>query len=182
MRFALGFLAVVCLAVMLAPSSLLAQSRTVRGCVEETTPRGVWMRLVERERQPFDTGDLAVTSRSASGTPREPGNRFLLISDDDLLDELSFREGHEVEVTGLINPETSSPAIIEPPVLQPPGGGNVPGAGWPPNPRGTTRVRGPGTGRPVGPFAEEVPIDVILVEEYRAFGPGCRVGRPPGRF
>ena len=171
MRFVPGFLGVVLLAVMLAPSSLLAQPDTFRGCVEETTPRGVWLRLVERERQPSDTGDLAVTSRSASGTPREQGSRFLLIGDDDLLEEISRREGQEVQVTGRLNPEFSSPAIVEPPFFQPPGGGNFPGAGWPPNPRGT-RVSDPGVA--AGPFTEWEPTDVILVEEYRAFRPACR--------
>ena len=120
----------------------------------------------ERARRGFDTSDLD-----------ERGQRFLLVGDDDLLEEIGFREGHEVEVTGRINPETSSPAIVEPPVLQPPGGGNFPGAGWPPNPRGTTRVSDPGVA--AGPFATREPTDIILVEEYRAFGPGCRVGRPP---
>lgn len=157
MRF--GFLAVVFLAVMLAPSSLLAQSRTVRGCVEEATPQGVRMWAVDRDRQAFDSSNLV-----------EPGERFLLIGDDDLLEEIARREGQEVEVTGRLNPEFSSPAIIEPPVFQPPGTG----AGWPPRPPGRTRVSGTGTGRAVGPFAEEVPVDVILVDEYRATRPTCR--------
>lgn len=159
MRLVSGLLAAMFLAVMLAPSSLLAQSRRVRGCIAEATPQGVRMWAVDRDRQAFD-----------SGNDVEPGQGFLLIGDDDLLEEIARREGWELEVTGRLNPEFSSPAIVEPPVFQPPGGG----AGWPPQPRGTTRVSGFGTGRPVGPFAEEVPVDVILVEEYRAVGPACR--------
>lgn len=178
MRFAVGFLAVMFLAVMVAPSSLLARSDTVRGCVAETTHQGVWLVVgvvEDRDYQAYYASD-----------PFGPGQRLLLVGDDDLLEELSFREGHTVQVTGLLNPETSSPAIVEPPAFQPPGGGNFPGAGSPPNPRVppnprlTTRVRSPRTGRPAGPFAERVPTDVILVEEYRTFGPGCH--RPPGRF
>ena len=159
MRLVPGLLAVMFLAVMLAPSSLLAQSLTVRGCVAETAPQGVWMSAVDRDRQAFDSSNFV-----------EPGERFLLLGDDDLLEEIARREGWEVEVTGRLNPEFSSPAIIEPPVFQPPGTG----AGWPPQPLGTTRVSGTGTGRPVGPFAEEAPVDVILVEEYRATRPACR--------
>ena len=162
MRFVHGFLAIVFLAVMLAPSSLLAQLHTtrIRGCVAEVTPGGgVSMWAVDRDRQAFDSSNSV-----------EPGQLFVLMGDDNLLEEIARREGQEVEVTGRLNPETSSPAIIEPPVLPPPGGG----AGWPPQPRGTTRVSGFGTGRPVGPFAEEVPTDFILVEEYRATRPACR--------
>lgn len=161
MRFAPGFLAVVFLAVMLAPSPLPAQSRTVRGCVEEATPQGVWMSAVDRNRQAFDSSNVV-----------EPGQRFVLVGDDDLLEEIARREGQEVQVTGRINPVTSSPAIIEPPVFQPPGGRGFPGAGRPPNPRGTARVSG--FGQPRGRFADEVPVDVILVEEYRATRPACR--------
>ena len=158
MRFALGFLAVV-----LAPSSLLAQSITVRGCVAEATPRGVWMSAVDVDRQAFDSQNYV-----------NAGERFLLIGDDDLLEAIARREGQEVQVAGRLNPEFSSPAIIEPPVFPPPDGGNFPGPGRPPNPRRTTRVSGTGTGRPVGPFAEEMPVDVILVEEYRPTRPACR--------
>ena len=173
MRFVHGFLGVVLLAVMLEPSSLLAEPRTVRGCVEETTPQGVWLRVGQR----------------IEGEPAT--NRFLLLADDDLLEEISRREGQEVQVTGLVNPEFSSPAIVEPPVFPPPGAGNFPRAGGPPGvtSRVTTRVSVPGTGRPRGPFAVGVPIDRILVEEYRATRPAClRYGPPPrlperpGRF
>ena len=65
MRLALGLLAVMFLAVMLAPSSPLAQSRKVRGCVTEATPQGVRMWAVDRDRQAFD-----------SGNDVEPGQRF----------------------------------------------------------------------------------------------------------
>ena len=159
MRLVPSLLAVMFLAVMLTPSSLLAQSLTVRGCVTEATPQGVWMSAVDRDRQAFD-----------SSNDVEPGQRFLLMGDDDLLEEIARREGWEIEVTGRLNPEFSSPAIVEPPVFQPPGVG----AGWPPQPRGTTRVSGFGTGRPVGPFAERVPVDDILVEKYRTSSPTCR--------
>lgn len=156
MRFALALLA-----VLITPSLPFAQSDRVRGCVEET-PQGVVLRASGGGRQTFDSQNLV-----------DEGERFLLVGDDDLLEEILLREGQEIQVTGRINPETSSPAIVEPPVFQPPGGGNFPGAGRPPgrpgrnpfNPRVSVRQRD--SRRPAAG-------DVIVVEEYRAVRPTCR--------
>ena len=155
MRFALALLT-----ILLTPSLLFAQSAKVRGCIEET-PQGVVLRASGAGRQAFGSQNSV-----------DAGQRFLLVGDDDLLEEIVLREGQEIQVTGRINPETSSPAIVEPPIFQPPGGGTFPGAGRSPGPRGgnpfnpRVSVRQRDSRRPA---AE----DVIVVEEYRAVRPTC---------
>ena len=155
MRFALALLA-----VLLAPSLLFAQPERVRGCVEET-PRGVVLRASDASRQTFDSQNLV-----------DGGDRFLLVGDRALLEEISLRRGQEIQVTGRINPEPP-PAVAAPPRLPPPGVGNFPGVGRPLGPPGRS------------PFNPRVSVrqrdsrrstadDVILVEEYRAVRPTCR--------
>jgi hypothetical protein len=155
MRFALALLA-----VLLAPSLSFAQSNTVRGCVVEG-PEGVLLRASGGARQTFDSYNLV-----------NGGERFRLVGDDDLLEEIARRAGQEVQVTGRINPDPPR-AIAAPPIFRPPGGGNFPGVGRPPGPQGRSpfnprvSVRQRDSRRP----ATE---DVILVEEYRAVRPTCR--------
>ncbi len=156
MRFALGLLA-----VLVAPSSLFAQSDVVRGCVT-LHAQGVVLRALDAHRQHFDSQNLV-----------DGGEPLLLVADDDLLEEIVLLEGQEIEVTGRINPAPARP-IAEPPILRLPGGGNFPGVGR------------PGAGRPGGgrPFAPRASIrrerrgpgveDVIAVEDYRALRPECR--------
>ncbi|MCY4506833.1 MAG: hypothetical protein OXG35_07710, partial [Acidobacteria bacterium] len=88
MRFALALPA-----VLLTPSLLFAQSERVRGCVEET-PQGVVLRASGAGRQAFE-----------SQSSVDAGQRFLLVGDDDLLEEIVLREGQEIQVTGRLNPE-----------------------------------------------------------------------------
>ena len=155
MRFALALLA-----VLLTPSLSFAQSNTVRGCVVEG-PEGVLLRASGGARQTFDSYNLV-----------NEGERFLLVGDNELLEEIARREGQEIQVTGRINPDLPG-AIAAPPIFRPPGGGNFPGAGRPPAPRGRSpfnprvSVRQRDSRRPT---AE----DVILVEEYRAVRLTCR--------
>ena len=154
MRFAPALLA-----VLLTPSLLSAQSDRVRGCVEET-PQGVVLRASGAGRQTFDSQNLV-----------DGGDRFLLVGDDDLLEEIALREGQEIQVTGRINPDP--PRAIAEPLLPPPGGGNFPGVGRPLGPPGRSpfnprvSVRQRDSRRPT---AE----DVIVVEDYRAVRPTCR--------
>ena len=154
MRFALALPA-----VLLTPSLTFAQSDRVRGCVEET-PQGVVLRANGASRQTFDSQNSV-----------NAGERFLLVGDDDLLEEIVLREGQEIQVTGRINPDLPR-ATATPPRLPPPGGGNFPGVGRPLgpgrspfNPRVSVRQRDSRR-----PTAE----DVILVEDYRAVRPTCR--------
>lgn len=148
------------LAVLLAPSLSFAQSNTVRGCVVEG-PEGVLLRASGGARQTFDSYNLV-----------NGGERFLLVGDNELLEEIARREGQEIQVTGRINPDLPG-AIAAPPIFRPPGGGSFPGAGRPPAPRGRS------------PFNPRVSVrrrdsrhptteDVMLVEEYRAVRPTCR--------
>ena len=161
MRFTLGLLA-----VLFAPSLSSAQSDTVRGCVT-LHAQGVVLRASDAGRQHFDSQNIV-----------DAGQGFLLLADDDLLEEITLREGQEIEVTGRINPIPPQP-IAEPPILQPPGGGNpFPGVGRRPlNPLGRrpfnprTSVRRERRGVAVE--------DVLAVEEYRALRPSCRQS---GRF
>ena len=154
MRFPLALLA-----VLLAPSLSFAQSNTVRGCVVEG-PEGVLLRASGGARQTFDSYNLV-----------NEGERFLLVGDNELLEEIARREAQEIQVTGRINPDL--PAIAAPPIFRPPGGGNFPGAGRPPGPQGRNpfnprvSVRQRDSRRPTTE-------DVILVEEYRAVRPTCR--------
>lgn len=71
-------------------------------------------------RQTFDSYNLV-----------NEGERFLLVGDNELLEEIARREGQEIQVTGRINPDLPG-AIAAPPIFRPPGGGNFPGAGRPP--------------------------------------------------
>ena len=161
MRFALALLA-----VLLTPSLPFAQSDTVRGCIEES-PLGVVLRASPASRQTFDSQNVV-----------DEGRRFLLVADEDLLDEIALRRGQEIQVTGRINPDPSR-TIAQPPLL-PPGGGNFPGVGRPLGPPGRNpfnprvSVRQRDSRRPT---AE----DVIAVEEYRAVRPTCRDPEFPTR-
>ena len=163
MRFALALLA-----ALLTPSLLFAQSDRVRGCIEET-PQGVVLRASGAGRQTFDSQNLV-----------DEGQRFLLVGDDDLLEEIVRREGQEIQVTGRINPEASSPAIVEPPIFQPPGGGTFPGAGRPPGPRGGNPFN-PRVSVRQGDSRRAAAEDVIVVEQYRAVRPTCRDLERPTR-
>ena len=156
MRFALALPA-----VLLTPSLLFAQSDRVRGCVEET-PQGVVLRASGAGRQAFE-----------SQSSVDAGQRFLLVGDDDLLEEIVLRRGQEIQVTGRINPETSSPALVEPPIFRPPGGGTFPGAGRPPGPRGGNPFN-PRVSVRQGDSRRAAAEDVIVVEDYRAVRPTCR--------
>ncbi len=155
MRFTLPLLA-----VLLAPPLSFAQSNTVRGCVVQG-PEGVLLRASGGARQTFDSYNLV-----------NGGERFLLVGDNELLEEIARREDQEVQVTGRINPDLPG-AVAAPPILRPPGGGNFPGAGRPPAPRGRSpfnprvSVRQRDSRRPTTE-------DVILVEDYRAVRPTCR--------
>lgn len=161
MRFALALLA-----VLLTPSLPFAQSDTVRGCIEES-PLGVVLRASPASRQTFDSQNVV-----------DEGRRFLLVADEDLLDEIALRRGQEIQVTGRINPDP--PRTIAQPPLLPPGGGNFPGVGRPLGPPGRNpfnprvSVRQRNSRRPT---AE----DVIVVEEYRAVRPTCRDPEFPTR-
>ena len=161
MRFALALLA-----VLLTPSLPFAQSDTVRGCIEET-PLGVVLRASPASRQTFDSQNVV-----------DEGRRFLLVADEDLLDEIALRRGQEIQVTGRINPDPPR-AIAQPPRLPPPGG-NFPGVGRPLGPPGRNpfnprvSVRQRSSRRPT---AE----DVIVVEDYRAVRPTCRDPESPTR-
>ena len=171
MRFALGLLA-----VLVAPSSLFAQSDIVRGCVT-LHAQGVVLRALEARRQHFDSQNLV-----------DGGEPLLLVADDDLLEEIVLREGQEIEVRSRINPAPARP-IAEPPILRLPGGGNFPGVGRPGAGRpgaGRPGAGRPGAGRPGAgrPFAPRASIrrerrgpgveNVIVVEEYRALRSECR--------
>jgi hypothetical protein len=92
MRFALGLLA-----VLVAPSSLFAQSDIVRGCVT-LHAQGVVLRALDARRQHFDSQNLV-----------DGGEPLLLVADDDLLEEIVLLEGQEIEVTGRINPAPARP-------------------------------------------------------------------------
>lgn len=155
MRFALAFLG-----VLLAPPLMFAQSNTVRGCVIDD-PQGVLLRASGGGRQTFDSYNLV-----------NGGERFLLVGDDELLQELALREGQEVQVTGRINPDAPR-AIAGPPIFRPPGGGNLPGVGRPLGPPGG-RTFNPRVSARQRDSRRPTAEDVILVEEYRAVRPTCR--------
>ena len=143
MRFTIGFFV-----VLFAASLAFAQRPTVvQGCV-----------VVDTEVRLWPTDDPQRLD-GASG-------RFLLLADDDLLDEISLHEGDEIEVTGHINPSPPEPSVA-PPILPPPGGG-FPGVGRPGNPQVSVSERS---------YDRRAPEDVFVVEEFEVVRPGCR-----GRF
>ena len=162
MRFALGFLA-----VLLVPSLLFAQRPdVVRGCVV-VDPE---VRLLPAAPSPHDPQHFDSRDRYNSS------GRFLLWSDDDLLDEIELHDGDEIEVTGHINPPPPE-SIVTPPHLRPPGGlagqlpGGLPGVGRPGNPGVSVSTR--------TSYDSPPPEDVIVVEKFKVIRPGCR---PLGRF
>lgn len=159
MRLSVSLLVLLC-----AQPSLFAQpTDVIRGCVTQG-PQGVILEPLNRNQQAFDTSNLV-----------NDGRRFLLFGDDDLLDELADRDGNEIEVTGHINPAPPDP-ILEPPILNPPGGGGIPGVGSPLNPRVSNR----GTSRTPEsrPSNRGLAEDVLVVTKYKMVRPGC--SRPDG--
>ena len=143
MRFVLGFLVILFAATV----SFAQRPSVVQGCV---------------------VVDTDVHLRPAADQQRLDGasGRFVLVADDDLLDEISLHEGDEVEVTGHVNPSPPEPSVA-PPILPPPGGG-FPGVGRPGNPPVSVSERS---------YDRRAPEDVFVVEKFRVVRPGCR-----GRF
>ena len=159
MRFTLALLA-----VLLVPALLFAQRPdVVRGCVV-VDPYVLLLPAAPSPHDPrhFDSRDRYDSSR-----------RFLLWSDDDLLDEIKLHEGDEIEVTGQINPPPPE-SLVTPPHLRPPDGGfpgQPPGGAFP----GVSRPGNPGVSASARTSLDPPPgEDVIVVEKFKVIRPGCR--------
>jgi hypothetical protein len=86
-----------------------ADEVTVRGCLHD--PLELWSN--DQQRQPPESQNWTVK-----------GQRFALIGDSDVLNQLGDHVRHEIEVTGLIEIPRGSPAIVESPRGR---GGTFPG-------------------------------------------------------
>ncbi len=145
--------------VLLASQPILGQPDTrevvVRGCIADDLERlrldqgGLVLIALDPSRQAFESPDV------------ERDQRFSLIGDRDLLDELKELADQEVEVTGqrILVEDVRDPVLIEPPR----GRGGFPGTG---------RQTPPGRQRTIGAAAAHQVT--LAVTAYKSFSAFCR--------
>ncbi len=127
----------------------------IRGCLAERDlgvgPQGLVLTALDPSRQTFDSPSWL-----------QEGQRFSLIGNPRLLNELARHTGEEIEVTGQLNPANPIQDVRDPVLIEPPRGG-FPGVGQQ-TPRRPQRA----TGR--------LPVahDELAVSDYKSFWPDCR--------
>ncbi len=158
MRLVLGFVV-----ALTAVTSALAQPGrgevVIRGCLADQRleqdlgigHQGLLMTALAPSRQTFDSPQWL-----------EENQRFSLIGNPRLLNELARYAGEEIEVTGQLNPPNPIQGVRDPSRIEPP------------------RLGFPGIGQQ-GPQRQQlatgrlpVAYDELEVSDYKSLGPSCR--------
>ena len=152
MRLVLGFVV-----ALTAVTSALAQPGrgevVIRGCLadQRLEHQGLLMTALAPSRQTFDSPQWL-----------EENQRFSLIGNPRLLNELARYAGEEIEVTGQLNPPNPIQGVRDPILIEPP------------------RLGFPGIGQQ-GPQRQQlatgrlpVAYDELEVSDYKSLGPSCR--------